>query len=89
MESVMRHFLRRQLGRRAKSGLPRSVLERALSRPLILRPGSSERLSTPRGKALAGTVEVTVVTSSADTDFLVAMRAAENALIFDHPHPSR
>ena len=76
-ESLLRHFLRQQLGPRER--LSRSVLACPATRALVLGPGSSPRLESTDAAAFAGAVDLSMIARFADTNFPAAASAQEHA----------
>jgi hypothetical protein len=73
----MRHSFRRKLG------LPSRVLACSLTGVLVCGASALHRRASPDGTA-AGAADLTVVAASANTDFDIATRAAEETMVVDH-----
>jgi hypothetical protein len=78
----MRHYFRRKLG------LPSRVLACSLEGVLVRSASEQHRRASPDGTA-AGAADLTVVAASANADFDIATRAAEETMAVDHLSPDR
>jgi hypothetical protein len=76
-ESLLRHFLRRELGPRSR--LSRSVLACTATRALVLGAGSPPRFEPTNAAAFAGAIDLPVIARLADVNFSAAADAQEHA----------
>jgi hypothetical protein len=79
----MRHYFRR------KFGLPSRMLACSLEGVLVRGAGALHRRASPDGTAVAGAVDLTVVTVRANADFDPATRATEETMALDHLRSGR